>query len=258
MIRQLRLLWQKRELTRYLVLSEIKTQYRNSALGYLWTMLDPLMMMGVYILLVVGVFGRGGPQYPVILFSALLAWWWFTSAVNSSVTAISAKATLIQSIYFPKGALPLKEALSGLVRYVLSLVVLVPFLIAYEAHWTVNMLWMPVLVLIQLLFTIGFCFFVSALGVYFRDIQNILQFVTRAWFFLSPALYTVADRVPERYQTIYMLNPFAALFESYRNVLVYGNPPNTYMGVAAAVSVLVFLGGLEFFARKEQDFAKAV
>ena len=258
MIGQVRLIWAWREVLRYLVVSELKVIYRNKALGYIWSMLEPLMMMGVYVLLVAVIFDRGGPQYPVLVFSAILAWWWFTGSANNSVTAIVAKAKLIQSVNFPKGILPLEKAITGLIRYLLGLVVLVPLLLAFEATWTVNILWMPVLIFVQLLFTIGCCFLLSALGVYFRDLQNIIRIVIRAMFFLSPALYSVADRVPERFQPIYMLNPFAALFESYKNVLVRGQPPDEYMLVATALAVLVLLVGLQYFAWKEPDFAKAV
>lgn len=258
MIRQLEVLWEWREVVRYLVISELKVMYRNKALGYLWSLLDPLMMMGVYILLVAVIFDRGGPQFPVLLFSAILAWWWFTGSVNNSVTAVSGKAKIIQSLHFPKGVLPLEKAITGLIRYLFGLIVLVPLLFAFEATWTVNILWLPVLILVQLLFTVGCCFIVASLGVYFRDLQNILRFLIRAWFFLSPALYSVADTVPERFQPIYMLNPFAALFESYKNILVRGVPPDEYMLVAAAVAVVIFVGSLELFARKEPDFAKAV
>jgi ABC-type polysaccharide/polyol phosphate export permease len=257
MIRQFKALWDSRDITRYLVTSELKVLYRNKALGYLWSLLEPLCMMGVYILLVAVIFQRGGPQYPVLVFSAILAWWWFTFSVTGSVTSISGKAKLIQTLYFPKGVLPLEKAITGLVRYLTGLIALVPLLFIFEAQWSLNVLWMPVLIFVQLLLTIGCCFFFAALGVYFRDLQNILRFLIRAWFFISPALYSVADRVPERFQGIYMLNPFAALFESYKNVLVLGMPPDKYVFIAAALGVVILLGGLELFARKEPDLAKA-
>jgi len=258
MIGQIRAIWEWREVLKYLIVSELRVLYRNRALGYLWSLLDPLMMMGVYVLLVAVVFDRGGPQFPVLLFSALLSWWWFIFSLNGAVTSISSKAKLIQSIYFPKIILPIERTITGLIRYLLGLVVLLPLLFVFDANWSVNALWLPVLILVQFLVTAGCCLIVAALGVYFVDLRNILTFSLRAWLFLSPALYSVADVVPDRFRPIYMLNPFAALFESYKNILVLGLPPSEYLLVAAGVGVVVTLGGLAVFAWKEPDFAKAV
>jgi len=254
---QLRLLWTWREVLRYLVVADLKIQYRNRVLGFFWSMLDPLLMMGVYILLVAVLFGRGGPQYPVLLFSAILSWWWFTGTAQHAVVAIAGKAKLIQSIHFPKVILPLEPAITGLVQYFLGLIVLVPLLFAYDANWTVNILWMPVLILGQLVLTIGVCLILATLGVYLRDLQNVIRIAIRALFFLSPALYAAADRVPERYLNIYMMNPFAALFESYKNVLVRGLAPDWHMLVAAGIGVLLCLVGLQLMDWKERDLAKA-
>ena len=258
MIRQFKALWERRHILIYLVISELKRLYRNKVLGYLWSLLDPLCMMAVYVLLVVFIFQRGGPQFPVLLFSALLAWWWFVYSVSSSVTSIAGKAKLIQSVYFPKAILPLEKVLVGLVRYLLGLIVLAPLLLIFEANITINVLWLPVLILVQLLFTAGCSFFFAALGVYFSDLQNVVRFLLRAWFFLSPALYLATERIPQQYQAIYMLNPFAALFTSYKNILVFGLPPNEYMLVATVVAVVIFLGGFAFFTQREPAFAKAV
>jgi ABC-type polysaccharide/polyol phosphate export permease len=258
MFQQAKALWQRRELLKYLVVSDLKLLYRNKALGFLWSILDPLFLMLVYTLLVVVIFRRGGPQFPVLLFSALLAWRWFIIALQSSVTSVTSRAKLIQSVNFPKSILPLIKVTTGLVSYLIGLVILVPMLFIFEADFTFNILWLPVLIFIQLLFVIGAAYFGALLGVYFRDLQNILQFLLRIWFYLSPALYTVADRIPEKYQGIYMLNPFAALFTSYKNILVLGLPPSEYMLLAAAIAVVVLIAGFGLFTRQERQFAKVI
>ena len=114
------------------------------------------------------------------------------------------------------------------------------------------------LIFVQLVFTMGAALFCAALGVYFRDLENILDFGLRIWFYLSPALYTVKGRIPAKFIPKYMLNPFAALFESYKNILVRGLPPSKYMIVAAALALLTFLAGFALFNFKESDFAKDV
>ena len=258
MISQFKAIWDRRDLIRYFVTSDLKVIYRNKVLGFVWSLLDPLFMMLVYTVLVVFIFQRGGPQFPVLLFSALLAWRWFTYSLSNAITSVTGKAKLIHSVYFPKAVLPLIRVIVGLVNYLLGLVVLVPLLFIFEAKFTINVLWLPVLILIQLLFTVGAAFFCAALSVYFRDLQNIMLFILRMWFYLSPALYSVADRIPERFLGIYMLNPFAALFTSYKNILVLGLPPSEYMLVAVVLAVAVFWGGSAFFAEREPQFAKAV
>jgi len=258
MIRQFKDIWDRRDLIRYFVASDLKVIYKNKVLGFLWSLLDPLFMMLVYIILVVFIFQRGGPQFPVLLFSALLAWRWFTYSLSGAITSVTGKAKLIQSVYFPKAILPLIKVIVGMVNYLLGLVILIPLLFIFEAEFTINVLWLPALILVQLLFTVGVGFFCAALSVYFRDLQNIMLFTLRIWFYLSPGLYSVADRIPERFLGIYMLNPFATLFTSYKNVLVRGLPPNEYMLVALALAVAVFLGGFAFFARREPQFAKAI
>jgi lipopolysaccharide transport system permease protein len=256
MIRQLKLIWSRRDLIKYFLRTELKIRYKHKLLGFLWTLLDPLMMMLVYIVLVVFIFKRGGPQFPVLLFSALLSWQWFTVALSKSVVSITSKVRLIQTIYFPKVVLPLSHVLLGLINYLLGLIVLVPFLFIFEARLTWNIFWLPVLIFLQLILTIGLSLFVATMGVYFRDLENILRFGLRIWFYLSPALYSVTDRIPEKYVSLYMLNPFSAIFNSYKNILVRGQPPSIYMLVFTGAAVVLFISGMMVFDRKEVNFAK--
>lgn len=251
-------LWQRRDLVRYFVQTDLKVIYSNKMLGFLWTLLDPLMMMVVYVLVVVVIFQRGGPQFPALLFSTLLAWRWFTFAIIGAVKSITGKAKLIQTIYFPRSILPLARTLVGLVNYLISLISLIPILLIFHAKITFNVLWLPLLILIQLSFTLGLAFLVAAAGVYFRDLENILQFGLRMWFYLSPGLYSVEDRISAKWLNIYMLNPFASLFESYKNILVRGMAPDQYLFIAILWALgMLFVGGTFFFLRESQ-FAKDV
>jgi ABC-type polysaccharide/polyol phosphate export permease len=255
---QLRALWHSRELIAALVSSDLKVAYKSKFFGFFWTILDPLMMMGVYILLVRVIFKRGGPQFPILLFCALLSWKWFTSSLSESVVAITARAKLIQAVFFPKVALPFSKVLAGLIEYLFSLSVLIPLLFIFKAEITFMVLWLPALVFVQLLFTVGISLLCSCLGVYFRDFQNIIRYFLRFWFYLSPALYSVYDRIPVRFRHIYMLNPFASLFVSYKNTLVRGKPPTAYIVVLVIAALAVLIVGLLIFDRKEKQFARDV
>jgi lipopolysaccharide transport system permease protein len=258
MIEQIRAIWFRRDLVGYFVRTQLKILYKHKLLGFLWTLLDPLMMMLVYVLLVVFIFQRGGPQFPILLFSALLAWRWFTYSLSGSVTSITKNARLIQTVSFPKIVFPLSRVLLGLTDFFLGLVVLIPLLFIFEAKVTLNLLWMPLLILVQFCFTFGAALLCATLGVYFRDLENIMQFGLRIWFYLSPALYSINERIPAQLLPTYMLNPFAVLFNSYKNVLVLGIPPSEYILFTAGLALFTCGCGLVIFNVKQPDFAKDV
>ena len=259
MIEQLKNIWQKRELLYYIVRFEMKAENKNKILGFVWSFLDPLLLLIIYIILVHYIFGRGGPQFPVLLFIALLSWRWFTSSLSRSVTSITSKAGLIQSVRFPLAVLPLSGIIIGFFDWLFGFVILLPMLFIFEASFTANILWLPLLLLIQLIGTIGACLIVAVMGTYLSDLRNIIQFLIRLGFYLSPILYSVEDRVPERLTTLYLVgNPFAGLMESYKNVVVRGMPPTEYALVSTVVAFVALLVGLWYFSRDEYKLVKAI
>lgn len=259
MIEQLKNIWQKRELLYYIVRFEMKAENKNKILGFVWSFLDPLLLLIIYIILVHYIFGRGGPQFPVLLFIALLSWRWFTSSLSRSVTSITSKAGLIQSVRFPLAVLPLSGIIIGFFDWLFGFAILLPMLFIFEASFTANILWLPLLLLIQLIGTIGACLIVAVVGTYLSDLRNIIQFLIRLGFYLSPILYSVEDRVPERLTTLYLVgNPFAGLMESYKNVVVRGMPPTEYALVSTAVAFVALLVGLWYFSRDEYKLVKVI
>ena len=256
---QLRKLWENRALLAYLVRVDLKISYRIKLLGYLWTLIDPLMLMLVYVLLVQVIFRRGEAQYPILLFSALLAWHWFLHSVQEAASCITSKARLLQTVAFPKIVLPAQVVLSNAIRYAFGLGALVPMLIFMKANITLHVLWVIPVFGLQFMFTFGLSLIVAVVGVYFRDLPNILQFSLRMWWYLSPGLFSVGDRIPERLQGIYMvLNPFAPLFETYKNIFVRGRPPSGYLAVAAGIAIVVMWLGLWLFESREPALPKDV
>jgi len=258
-LNNIRSIWRRRQLIRYFVATDLKLIYNNKLLGYVWTLLDPVMMMLVYTLLVVVIFKRGEPRFPVLLFSALLAWRWFTFSIVGSVKSVTGKAKLVKSVNFPKATLPISRVLVGLANYLFALIALVPMLFAFKASIGFQLLWLPLLIAIQLLFTLGAALISAVLGIYYRDIENILQFSLKMWFYLSPALYSARDRIPEQYLGVYMtFNPLAPLLESYKNVLVRGQNPDGYIVYSLVWSLLVFAAGIYLFSVKEPYMARDI
>jgi len=237
----------------------MKAENKNKVLGFVWSFLDPLLLFLTYMILVHVIFGRGGPQFPVLLFIALLSWRWFANSLQRSVTSVTGKLGLIQSVRFPLAILPLSGIIIGFFDWLFGFAILVPMLIIFEASFTVNVLWLPVLLFIEFVGTIGACLIVAVVGTYLSDLGNIIQFLIRVGFYLSPILYSVQDTVPERLTTLYMLaNPFAGLLESYKNVLIHGVPPTEYALVGTAVACVAFLAGLWYFSRNERRLVKAI
>jgi ABC-type polysaccharide/polyol phosphate export permease len=241
-----------------MVVTDLKLQYRNKWLGVLWTILDPLMMMVVYVIVVVVIFGQSNPRYPAEIFTALISWRWFNQTVSRSAGGITGKARLIQTVAFPKVLIPISSALEGLVTYGFGLLALVPILFVFKATLTIQLLWLPVIVAAQLLFTLGVAMAVAAVGVYFLDLENLLTFGLRMWWYLSPGMYAVENRIPDAYRWLFMLNPFSGLFISYKNVLVYGLPPSPYVVIAPALGIIMIVIGLRAYVKLDASFAKEV
>jgi len=259
MIEQLKNVWQRRELLYYIVKLQMKAENKNKVLGFVWSFLDPLLLLLVYIVLVSMIFKRGGPQFPVLLFISLLSWRWFASSLQRSVTSVSSKAGLVQSVRFPLAVLPLSGIIIGFFDWLFGFVILVPMLFIFEASFTVNILWLPVLLIIEFIGTVGACLIVAVVGTYLSDLGNILQFLIRLGFYLSPILYSVQGTIPDRLFGLYMvLNPFAGLLESYKNVLILGAPPNEYVLAGTAIGCVAFIVGLWYFSRNEYRLVKAI
>ena len=246
------------DLVKYLMKSDLKVRYKNKALGFLWAVLDPFFMMLIYIILVSFVFKRGGPQFPILLFSALLSYRWFTFSSGNNVAVLVKSSKLLQTVKFPFSILVMNEVNIGLFNFLLGLLVLFPMLFLFEANITIHILWLPIIILFQYLFTFGFGLLISVAGLYFRDLQHILLFMLRILLYLSPALYDLSF-IPERFQTLYLsLNPFASLFDTYKNILVKGEPPNPFFLVFVGVTIVLMIWGSYYFTKKEHNFAKDV
>jgi len=258
LLEEIKGIYQKRDLIRHLVFTDLKTHYKGTFLGFLWMILDPLFMMLVYVVLVSVVFQRGGPQFPILLFSALIGWRWFLQSSTNSLRTYISNGKLIQTIDVPLSIFPITKVLLSMTTFLASFVPLIPMLFVFDATINLNFLWLPVLIFAQLIFVLGISLIFSVAGIYFSDLNNIMQFVLKLWFYFSPALYNISA-IPEKYYHYYMvINPFAALFESYKNVLVYGTAPNEYMILFLAEGVLFTLLGLKWIVSSRSFIVKNI
>lgn len=248
----------RKDLLRFLVLSNLKSDYSDLVLGYLWWLISPLLLIVSYYFLVVIIFQRGGENYHLFIGIGILAWRYFVVSINQSMGSIANGSSVIYEIDFPKAVLTMANVASNLVYFSLGMVVVFGLLVASGIMPTPLVAFVPVIMAIQVILTLAVSLMLALVAVYLRDIQNVMRFVTRGIFFLSPALYPVT-RIPEQFRGIYMLNPFATLFTSYRDVMLYGEmPPLGYLAVTFVISVLLLVVAFVVFVRYEHDLVKKV
>jgi ABC-type polysaccharide/polyol phosphate export permease len=268
-------LWSRRRLVRYLVQADLKKKGADSLLGNLWWVLDPLLQMLVYVVLVAVIFQRQQEDYPLFIFAAILPWKWFTSSIGDAITSVSSQDRLIKQIHFPKLVLPTAALAAGIANFAFGLIpLLLLMLLFYPEKITPYLLLVPVIGVVQLVFTAALGFVVATVNVFYRDIGNISRHVLRLWFYLSPALYGPATiaKLAESHPWIYelmKLNPFYTLFTAYRTV-IYGietadgrslpptSPDWTALGIWLVISIVLLFIATIFFKRIEPTFAKVL
>jgi lipopolysaccharide transport system permease protein len=254
---RVRELWAYHDLIYNLVVRDLKVRYKNSVLGILWSMLNPLLMMLVFTFVFKGLVGKSNlPAYPAFILSGLLAWNLFQSSITGATASIVGNAHLIKKVYFPREVLPISVVLSNVVNYVLALPVYLVLASILGRPPTVWVLLLPAVLLVQLFFTLGISFILSTVNVFYRDTQIVLEVVTLAWFFLTPVFYAIREVAPQGWridslglaldadavQRLFrIVNPMASIIASYRDVLYWGARPGLDFFMRTAVTALFFL-----------------
>jgi lipopolysaccharide transport system permease protein len=261
----------RRRLVRYLVQADIRKKGADTLLGNLWWVMDPLLQMGVYVVFVSLILSVRTPDYPLFILSAILPWKWFTSTVMDASLSVVSQGPLIKQIQFPKLVLPVAATTASVVGFVFGLVPLAGIMLLYPHRISPFVLFIPVIAVVQYVFSLGLAFFVGAVNVFFRDLGNVLRHALRLWFYLSPGLYSLSVldgsgtfKANPILRAIAHANPFATLFEAYRAV-IYGKPegsphaPDFQSLVTLLLASLVVLAlGTIVFKRLEPSYAKVL
>jgi len=254
-------IYRHRALVAALVARELKARYRGSLLGFLWSFLNPLLLMLVYFLAFTTYMRFDMEKYSAFLLTGLLPWLWFSSSVNEGTVSIISGGNLIKKVMFPAEILPLVSVVTNLVHYLLSLVILIPFLLIYQIPLNPLILvpYFVVLVVVQFIFTLGLSLGLSALTVHLRDIQHIISNLLVLWFFCSPIIYPMSV-VPQRLKPLTLaLNPVSHLMMGYHKIFFYSSRPETKSLLAIfGLSCLVFLAGWFIFEHFRDSFAEEV
>jgi ABC-type polysaccharide/polyol phosphate export permease len=255
----------RRRLIAYLVRADLKKKGADTLLGNVWWVLDPLLQMLVYVVLVSVILDRGGPEYPLFIFCAILPWKWFQATVSDGTTAVTAQERLIKQIQFPKLVLPVGVVIAGVVNFAFGLIPLFGLVILfYLNHLTVWVLLIPVVAVVPLVFSLAVAILLSAINVFYRDIGNLTRHLLRFWFYLSPALYgpeTVAKLAGEHniVGTVFNLNPWTHIFGAYRSLIYDGRAPDwSGLVIVLVGSVVLLVASILLFKRVEPSFAKVL
>lgn len=255
-------LWQRRELLWSMTGRNIRSQYKQSILGYAWIFVNPLMQILVltFVFSTILRIGEGIIPYPfpLFLFVALLPWMFFSNAVASATDSIVGSASLVTKVYFPREILVVATVLSKVVDLLLGVVILLGLMIVYSEYPSWTLVWVPAIFAMQLLFTVGIALPLAALNLFFHDVRYLVGVVLLIWFYMTPVLYPV-EIVPERYKIFFDLNPLALVVNAYRRVLLDGTSlgiERFLVGMGAAL--LTFLVGYYLFKRMEAGFADRI
>jgi lipopolysaccharide transport system permease protein len=245
-------LWRVREVVQVLVARELKARYRGAALGFLWSFLNPLVFLSVYVL-VFSVYMRIGMEdYPAFLICGLLPWMWFSASLAESSRTILDNRALVKRVALPSEIFPLVSIGSHLVHLLLSLPVLIVLLLALGVGLAWTALLLPAVLLVQFVLTFGIALVCASLAVRFRDLLQIVPSLLTLWFFVTPVFYP-ASLVPAEFRPLLALNPMAHLIEAYQDILFYQRVPDLgRLALLAAGALLVVAVGARIFdARRE-------
>ena len=249
-----------RELIRNLVIRDLKLRYRSSIMGFLWCLVNPLLMMLVFtVVFTVLLRNNTTENYPVFILIGILAWNLHSTAVTGGITSVVNNAGLVQKVYFPREVLPISVVLSNTVNFVLALIVLFVLIFISRIPLSLSLVYLPLLLLLQVIFTIGLALGLSAINVFFRDTAIIMDTLMLAWFFLTPIFYSVQDLFPDYARMMYWLNPVASFISSYRIILYNGGAPGMdFLLRTVLTSVIVFVIGYVIFARVSKNFGEVL
>jgi lipopolysaccharide transport system permease protein len=251
-------LFRYRSLVNSLVIRELKARYRGSFFGFLWTFLNPLLLLGVYALVFNFYLKIRVEHYAGFMFVGLLPWIWFSSSLLEGTNSITAGGSLVTKVLFPSQVLPAVKLLANLINYLLSFPILFGFLWAMGVYQGWPMLWLPIIIGLHLLFIEGLVLILATVNVFFRDVQHILSNLLTLWFFLTPILYPLSQ-VPRPFNQWVPFNPTAQITMAYQDIFFYNrNPDLRFLLAFMGLSLLLLGTGMFFFECHKETFAEKV
>ncbi|MGC2062820.1 MAG: ABC transporter permease [Thermodesulfovibrionales bacterium] len=257
---KLKELWDYRELTYFLIWRDIKVRYKQTVLGAAWAIIQPLFTMVVFSIF----FGKlakipsDGIPYPIFSYVALVPWTFFANGLGKASSSLVGNANLIKKVYFPRLSIPIASVLSGIIDFALSFIILIGMMFYYGMSPTINVVWLPLLIALSFVTSLGVSLWLSALNVQFRDVQYIIPFITQLWLFATPIAYP-SSLLSEPWRTVYGINPMVGVVEGFRWALLGTHTaPGPMLIVSSLVAISLLVSGALYFRRLEKTFADVV
>ena len=240
------------------VKKDIRGKYKGSFLGVLWSFVNPLLSVIIYAIVFHYIMRFQIDNYLIYLIAGIIPWTFFTTSITSGMNSIIFNADIIKKVYFPRVILPISSVTSALVNFLISCIIIVIFALISGVGIGYSLLFLPIVALIQYIFTLGIVFILSAVEIYVRDIEHIINFFVGMLFYVTPILYT-PDFVPENFSFLLKLNPLAYLIEAYHSIFYYKQIPNlTDLGIVFVLSAFIFTLGYMIFNKLQKGFAEEV
>lgn len=256
-MKTIRELYAYREMIISLVRRDLNGRYKGSALGFLWTFINPLLQLGVYTMVFSVIINSGIKDYYLFLFVALIPWIFFSTSLSGGASCIWSQKEMVKKIYFPREVLPISFVISQFVNMLLSFLVIFAVLIFSGKGFNLTaLLYLPVIMIVEFILSLSVAMISSAVTVYLRDVEYILGIVTMAWQFLTPIMYSV-EKVPERFRFVFNLNPMTPVIVAYRDILYYKSIPKLGTLLQAwCLGLILLVIGMFVFSRLKRHFAE--
>ncbi|MHC1741670.1 MAG: ABC transporter permease [Syntrophobacteraceae bacterium] len=249
-----------RDLLYFLVLRDIKVKYKQTVLGGLWAIIQPLFSMIIFTLF----FGKlakipsDGIPYPLFNFSAMILWTYFANSISGAGNSLVGNSNLLSKVYFPRLIIPLAPVLAGLLDFVIALILLLAMGLYYGISPSITLISLPAIIVLMVMAASGAGVFLAALNAKYRDIRYAIPFLVQLWMFASPIVYPTS-LVPERFRLLFALNPMTGIIEGFRSAFLENAPfPWSLITVSAAVSLALLCLGLLYFRKTERYFADII
>jgi lipopolysaccharide transport system permease protein len=253
-------IWRFRELFYFLTKRDIKVRYKQTVLGGLWAVIQPVFTMIVFTLF----FGKlakvpsDGIPYPIFVYAGLLPWTYFANALTASGNSLIGSANLVTKVYFPRLIIPASASFAGLLDFLIAMIVLGALMIYYQFIPGIGLLLFPFLVVLTLLCAVGVGLWLSALNVEYRDIRYAIPFLIQIWMFVSPVIYPLS-MVKEKYQWLLAINPMGGIINAYRASLLGHKPIDwSLLCISTIIILVIFVSGMYYFRIVEKTFADII
>lgn len=258
MLNDLKELYSYRTMLVNLVKKDLRTRYKGSILGFLWTFVNPLLQLVVYSVVFSTIMRMDVENYPVFLFVGLVPWIFFSTSIQVSCSSMIANKDLVKKIYFPREIIPASIATAGLMNLLFSFIVVFIALIVTGVGISSSIIYLPIVIVVIYVLTLAISILFACLNVYFRDLEHMLGIIVMAWFYMTPIIFPV-DMIPDRYLGIFFLNPMTTIISAFKDILYYKQAPNlVLLGITFLIGILLLIFSFKLFKILQRNFAEEI